>query len=233
MAITVAALTEAPSRTTAISSRVRALNSTPGRSEAGGVHTERTAAPIRMASTMASIQPRPNSRSSRLCRANAARLTAAHRARPGIREVPLRARIIRGDCAGEARGAILAAVTGAPGGRQGGARHDKECVMKRSVLAVALLVLAGCESEVDLPRTSAAAAESCTLPAGLPAPRMERVEADEVVADRTILFHMLSVTWMPHTCRAGGDGQGDLARNSDNRFGWTLHGLWPAADGPP
>jgi len=105
--------------------------------------------------------------------------------------------------------------------------------MKRSVLAVSLLLLAGCESAVDLPRTSAAAAEGCVLPAELPAPRMERVQPDEVVADRTILFHMLAVTWMPHTCRAGGDGQGELACDSDNRFGWTLHGLWPNADGPP
>src|SRR5690606_12142365 len=234
MAITVAALTEAPSRTTAISSRVRALNSTPGRSEAGGVHTERTAAPIRMARTMASIQPRPSSRTSRLCRANAARLTAAHRARPGIREMPLRARIIRADCAREARGAILAAVTGAPPAvdKAAGAM-TRNAVMKRSVLAVSLLLLAGCESAVDLPRTSAAAAEGCVLPAELPAPRMERVQPDEVVADRTILFHMLAVTWMPHTCRAGGDGQGELACDSDNRFGWTLHGLWPNADGPP
>ena len=105
--------------------------------------------------------------------------------------------------------------------------------MKRFVLAVPLLLLAACESAVELPPRTAAVAGSCILPAHLPAPEMEQVRPDEVVADRTILFHMLAVTWMPHTCRAGGDGQGDLACNSGNRFGWTLHGLWPNADGPP
>ena len=109
MAITVAALTEAPSRTTAISSRVRALNSTPGRRAAGGVHTERTAAPIRMARTMASIQPRPNSRSSSVCTATAATATAAQASRPGIRErAPgRRARIMSADCSGPTAGSIV------------------------------------------------------------------------------------------------------------------------------
>ena len=98
----------------------------------------------------------------------------------------------------------------------------------------ALLALGSC----DLPGLGAAAptslaVEACVLPSALPAPRMETVEADEVVADRPILFHMLAVTWIPETCRNGGDGQGDLACDGPNRFGWTLHGLWPNSDGRP
>jgi len=110
--------------------------------------------------------------------------------------------------------------------------------MKRSAPLLTLLLLAACEGPVDRPATgpaavAGAAAESCVLPTRLPAPEMERVRPDEVVAGRTIVFHMLAVTWMPETCRAGGDGQGDLACGGDNRFGWTLHGLWPNADGKP
>ena len=110
--------------------------------------------------------------------------------------------------------------------------------MKRLAPLLPLLLLAACEGPVDRPAAdtppvTVAAAESCVLPARLPRPEMERVRPDEVVADRTLLFHMLAVTWMPETCRTGGDGKGDLACDSENRFGWTLHGLWPNADSKP
>lgn len=110
--------------------------------------------------------------------------------------------------------------------------------MRTRVLLTALLAgttaLAACETRVDRPAAApATAARTCVLPDRIPAPEMERVRPDEVVAERTILFHMLAVTWMPETCKAGGDGQGDLACGSENRFGWTLHGLWPNADGRP
>jgi len=110
--------------------------------------------------------------------------------------------------------------------------------MRRPAPLLLLLLLAACEGPVDRPGADTppvvvAAAGSCVLPARLPAPEMERVRPDEVVAGRTIRYHLLAVTWMPETCRTGGDGQGDLACDSENRFGWTLHGLWPNADGKP
>lgn len=103
-----------------------------------------------------------------------------------------------------------------------------------AILLTTLLGLTACETRTT-PSTAApgAAVQTCVLPDRIPAPHMERVRPDEVVADRTILFHMLAVSWMPETCKAGGDGQGDLACGSENRFGWTLHGLWPNADGKP
>lgn len=101
-----------------------------------------------------------------------------------------------------------------------------------------LLLLAACEAPVGRPATppapaQAAGPDSCILPDRLPPPEMERVDPDEVVAGRTLRNHLLAVTWMPETCRHGGDGQGDLACDGPNRFGWTLHGLWPNADGKP
>lgn len=105
--------------------------------------------------------------------------------------------------------------------------------MKRLIALPALLALAGCDLPVSTAPTAPVAVASCILPTVLPAPHMETVQPDEVVADRPILFHMLAVTWMPETCRAGGDGQGDLACSGSNTFGWTLHGLWPNSDGRP
>ena len=105
--------------------------------------------------------------------------------------------------------------------------------MRPLALLLPLLLLVACDGAVDRAPVVIADVETCILPASLPAPEMERVRDDEVVAGRPVRFHMLAVTWMPETCRAGGDGQGDLACNSENRFGWTLHGLWPNSDGKP
>jgi ribonuclease T2 len=105
--------------------------------------------------------------------------------------------------------------------------------MRRLLLCLPLLLLSACEGAVDRSTVALAEAKSCVLPASLPAPEMEQVRPDEVVAGRTIRHHLLAVTWMPETCRSGGDGQGELACGRDSRFGWTLHGLWPNADGKP
>jgi len=106
--------------------------------------------------------------------------------------------------------------------------------MKRLIALLPLLALTGCDLPVaTAPTATSMAVESCILPTSLPAPHMETVKPEEVVADRPILFHMLAVTWMPETCRAGGDGQGEMACSGSNKFGWTLHGLWPNSDGRP
>lgn len=106
--------------------------------------------------------------------------------------------------------------------------------MKRLIALLPLLALTGCDLPVaTAPTAMPMAVESCILPSSLPAPHMEVVKPEDVVADRPILFHMLAVTWMPETCRNGGDGQGDMACSGPNTFGWTLHGLWPNSDGRP
>ena len=83
IASTVAALTLAPSRTTATSSRVLAENSMPGLQRAPGGQAVRTAVPIRIASTSASSQARPKRAASACSRARAARVTATQSATPG------------------------------------------------------------------------------------------------------------------------------------------------------
>lgn len=103
--------------------------------------------------------------------------------------------------------------------------------MKRSFVAALLTLLTACGTPA--PRAEAPAAQACVLPDRIDRPHLETVRPDEVVADRPIRFHMLAITWMPETCKAGGDGEGDLACGGMNRFGWTLHGLWPNSDGRP
>lgn len=105
----------------------------------------------------------------------------------------------------------------------------------RRLLLIGLLALTGCDGRVDFAPASmpVQTAQSCVLPDRIDAPEMEAVRPGEVVADRPILFHMLAISWMPETCRTRDDGAGDLACGSENRFGWTLHGLWPNSDGRP
>ena len=100
------------------------------------------------------------------------------------------------------------------------------------LLVVGSAVMACDDQPVPAPPV-AGTGSACILPDRIGRPYMERVGADEVVADRPIRFHMLAITWMPQTCATGGDGQGDMACDGPNRFGWTLHGLWPNSDGRP
>lgn len=98
-----------------------------------------------------------------------------------------------------------------------------------------LFAVAGCDAlpvPEALTRAEAPVA-ACILPARIDTPVMERVSPEEVVAGRVVIMQLLAVTWMPETCRSGGDGQGEMACDGPNRFGWTLHGLWPNADGRP
>ena len=79
----VAALTDAPSSTTATSSMILALKSTPGLKRAPGVQTVRTAAPSRMARTKGSSQAWPTRPCSTRARPMAAPMTTMDRPTPG------------------------------------------------------------------------------------------------------------------------------------------------------
>ncbi|MNY42990.1 hypothetical protein D3C86_1779190 [compost metagenome] len=83
--MTAAPDTVAPSRATATSSRVLALNWTPGIQTFDGVQNRRTPAPIRMAMTRPSTQGWPNSAVSISCRAKATAPTPALSRTPGKR----------------------------------------------------------------------------------------------------------------------------------------------------
>jgi ribonuclease T2 len=48
-----------------------------------------------------------------------------------------------------------------------------------------------------------------------------------VVSDVPTAYHLLAVSWSPQACRSGADYPDAEHQCRDNRFGLTLHGLWP------
>ena len=80
------------------------------------------------------------------------------------------------------------------------------------------------------PVTAEAASISCTLPGAI-----EPIHADEP-NDKTpirrlpIASYTLALSWSPQFCRGQG-GKQSFQCSSGNRFGLTLHGLWPDGAG--
>ena len=90
----------------------------------------------------------------------------------------------------------------------------------RAILAATLLVA--------LPAAAEAQALQCSVPAAVPRPRPDLPSASQPQRVLPIGGYTLAITWAPQYCRQNGNR--DSARfqcGSDNRFGFTLHGLWP------
>ncbi len=91
----------------------------------------------------------------------------------------------------------------------------------------AALLLAACEPRLSSPIMTAAKGATCAVPADLTPARPYTPPADEVAADVPVAFNMLAVSWSPQACRSGKDYPDARHQCADNRFGLTLHGLWP------
>jgi ribonuclease T2 len=87
----------------------------------------------------------------------------------------------------------------------------------------ALLALAA----VAAPVPALAQAGQCRLPDIIPRPRVEGPTADEPKRVLPIGHYTLAVSWSPAYCARSRGGRDDFQCNSGNRFGFTLHGLWP------
>ena len=88
------------------------------------------------------------------------------------------------------------------------------------VIAAALLAL--------LPGVASAQALVCTPPAGAPRPVPDLPGADQPARNLPIGGYTLAITWAPEFCRNGGfTPSARFECGSGNRFGFTLHGLWP------
>ena len=99
-------------------------------------------------------------------------------------------------------------------------RSQSTIILKR-VLAFAGLVAA-------LPGAAYAQAYSCSIPATLPRPHPELPTADEPSRVLPIGGYTLAITWAPQYCRGNAHKpSAQLECGSGNRFGFTLHGLWP------
>lgn len=91
--------------------------------------------------------------------------------------------------------------------------------MRRLALA-AFLVL--------VPAAAQAQALRCALPGTIAAPRPDLPTSDQPVRRVPIGGYTLALTWGPQYCRTNArDVSARFQCASGNRFGFTLHGLWP------
>ena len=82
-----------------------------------------------------------------------------------------------------------------------------------------------------LPAVAEAQALQCNVPAQLPRPDAEGPTGSEPRRLLPIGGYTLSIIWSPEACHGGGDHGDNLACRAGNRFGFTLHGLWPDGEG--
>lgn len=109
--------------------------------------------------------------------------------------------------------------------------------MRLTVLAALIpagLLLAACDPRPPAPAAIASVAaegETCAVPADLRPARPYRPPEDEMVRDVPVAFNMLAVSWSPQACASGRDYPDARHQCAENRFGLTLHGLWPNGAG--
>jgi ribonuclease T2 len=79
-----------------------------------------------------------------------------------------------------------------------------------------------------LPGVAAAQAYKCELAGSVGQPRLELPSRSEARRVLPIGGYTLALTWAPQACHGrAGDPGAQLECGSGNRFGFTLHGLWP------
>ena len=99
--------------------------------------------------------------------------------------------------------------------------------MSRAAALTILLALAGCEALPPPVPVGNTAAATCVIPPDLRPARPYDPPADEIVRDVDTAYHLLALSWSPQACRSGKDYPDPELQCRDNRFGLTLHGLWP------
>ena len=91
--------------------------------------------------------------------------------------------------------------------------------MIRIALAIAALLA---------PVAASAQAYRCAVPGALPKPRAEGPDQREPKRVVPIGGYTLAITWAAQYCHGNtGEDSAKFQCNSGNRFGFTLHGLWP------
>ncbi|MEG3174832.1 ribonuclease T [Sphingomonas sp. RB3P16] len=91
----------------------------------------------------------------------------------------------------------------------------------RGRLLVAAVVL-------GLPGVAGAQALRCSVPAAVPRPHPDLASASQPQRVLPIGSYTLALTWAPEYCHGKlRDAAAQFQCQSGNRFGFTLHGLWP------
>lgn len=79
-----------------------------------------------------------------------------------------------------------------------------------------------------VPAAVQAQAYSCAIPNAVPRPHPDLPSDSQPRRVLPIGGYTLAITWAPRYCRENGDeASARLQCGSGNRFGFTLHGLWP------
>jgi ribonuclease T2 len=95
-----------------------------------------------------------------------------------------------------------------------------------------LLAMVGALGALAAPAVAQAQAASCDLPATLPQPRPDGPSAREPKRVLPIGSYTLALSWSPEYCRTRAASARDAIQcGGGNRFGFTLHGLWPDGRG--
>jgi ribonuclease T2 len=93
-------------------------------------------------------------------------------------------------------------------------------ILVRSIPAAAMLIA--------VPVTAQAQTYKCSVPASLPRPHPEQATASEPQRILPIGGYTLAITWVPQYCHTNARKPfAEMECGSGNRFGFTLHGLWP------
>jgi len=83
------------------------------------------------------------------------------------------------------------------------------------------------------PQFAVAQTLSCRLPGTIPVTRPDLPDASQPKRVLPIGGYTLAVTWGPEFCQAHKrDPDAAFQCRKGNRFGFTLHGLWPDGEGP-
>ena len=83
-----------------------------------------------------------------------------------------------------------------------------------------------------LPAAAQAQALSCTIPGTIAVPHPELPSAEQPKRVLPIGGYTLAITWAPEYCQANrANPSAALECGGGNRFGFTLHGLWPDGEG--
>ena len=78
-----------------------------------------------------------------------------------------------------------------------------------------------------LPAVAHAQAHRCAVPARVERPHAEGASADQPQRLLPIGGYTLALTWAPEFCRTARADASRFECGGANRFGFTLHGLWP------
>lgn len=73
----------------------------------------------------------------------------------------------------------------------------------------------------------ASSIKACAVPPVVTPAPAEVPPADQIHTDVPIAAYLLALFWSPEACRAGIPESDKVIQCQNNRFGFTVHGLWP------